>query len=67
MLILQLRESFLEGKDEIFLQKSNSYAAINSNNDKKTKRSVRPDIAFKNLTTSQKSLFKQKSLPIVSY
>lgn len=35
------------------------------NNNKKSKRSIHPDVAFENLTPSQKSLYKQNSLPIV--
>lgn len=49
------------------LNKSYKQSTTESNNGKKSKRSNRPDIAFKNLTTSQKSLFKQNSLPCVSY
>lgn len=64
---MQLNESFLKGNDELVLQKNNKRSVVGLNNDKKTKRSNRPDIAFKNLTTSQKLLFKQKSLPIVRY
>lgn len=61
-----MKESFIEGNDEIILQKSNKRSAAEMNNSKKSKRSIRPDVAFKNLTTSQKSLFKQKSVPFVS-
>jgi hypothetical protein len=61
-----LNESFLKGNDELVLQKNNKRSVVGLNNDKKTKRSNRPDIAFKNLTTSQKLLFKQKSLPITA-
>lgn len=59
-----LKELFIEGNDELVLQKNKKHFTINLNNDKKTKRSICPNVAFKNLTTSQKSLFKQKSLPI---
>lgn len=57
---------FIEGNDELVLQKTNKRNATKINNDKKSKRNIRPDMAFKNLTPSQKSFFKQKSLPIVS-
>jgi len=49
------------------LPKRNKRSAAEMNTEKKPKRSIRPDLAFKNLTTSQKSLLKQKSLPFVSY
>jgi len=62
-----LKELFIEGNDELVLPKRNKRSAAEMNAEKKPKRSIRPDLAFKNLTTSQKSLFKQKSLPFVSY
>lgn len=62
---LQLQELFIEGNDDLVLQKGKKYYS-NTENNKKKKRSVCPELAFKNLTTSQKSLFKRKSLPIVS-
>lgn len=49
------------------LKKGYKQSTTENYNDKKSKRSNRPDIAFKNLSTSQKSLFKQNSLPCVSY
>ncbi|XP_022166364.1 R3H domain-containing protein 4-like [Myzus persicae] len=61
-----LKESFIEGKDELILPKRNKRSAAEMKAEKKSKRSNRPDLAFKNLTTSQKSLFKQKSLPIAA-
>lgn len=60
-----LKESFIEGNDEHILPKRNKRSA-EMNAEKKSKRSIRPDLAFKNLTTSQKSLFKQKSLPFAA-
>lgn len=66
MYLLQLKESFIEGNDELVLTKRNKNTAAEIKAEKKSKRSTRPDLAFKNLTTSQKSLFKQKSLPFVS-
>ncbi|KAL4154214.1 hypothetical protein QTP88_002045 [Uroleucon formosanum] len=62
-----LKESFIEGNDELVLPKRNKRSSAEIKAEKKPKRSIRPDLAFKNLTTSQKSLFKQKSLPFVSY
>lgn len=50
---------FIGGKD--ILQKKKEYY-----NDRKSKRSICPNMAFNNLTMSQKSIFKQKSLPVVS-
>jgi len=61
-----LKELFIEGNDELVLPKRKKRSADEINAEKKSKRSTRPDLAFKNLTTSQKSLFKQKSLPFVS-
>ncbi|XP_026817753.1 R3H domain-containing protein 4-like [Rhopalosiphum maidis] len=61
-----LKESFIEGNDELVLTKRNKGSAAENNAEKKSKRSIRPDLAFKNLTTSQKSLFKQKSLPFAA-
>ncbi|XP_060858438.1 R3H domain-containing protein 4-like [Metopolophium dirhodum] len=61
-----LKESFIEGNDELVLPKRNKRSAAEMNTEKKPKRSIRPDLAFKNLTTSQKSLFKQKSLPFAA-
>jgi len=61
-----LKESFIEGNDELVPTKHNKGSAAEINADKKLKRSIRPDLAFKNLTTSQKSLFKQKSLPFAA-
>lgn len=66
MYLLQLKESFIEGNDELVLTKRNKNTAAEMKVEKRSKRSTRPDLAFKNLTTSQKSLFKQKSLPFVS-
>ncbi|XP_050529531.1 R3H domain-containing protein 4-like [Daktulosphaira vitifoliae] len=57
-----LKESFLEGQEDILLKKKKR----NMNYEKKRKRITQPEIAFKNLTTSQKSLFKQKSLPFTT-
>ncbi|CAH1733375.1 R3H domain-containing protein 4-like [Aphis gossypii] len=61
-----LKESFIEGNDELVLTKRNKNTAAEIKAEKKSKRSTRPDLAFKNLTTSQKSLFKQKSLPFAA-
>lgn len=61
-----MKESFIDGNDEFVLKKGYKQSTNESNNDKKSKRSIRPEEAFKNLTSSQKSLFKQKSLPCVS-
>lgn len=62
-----MKESFIEGNDELVLPKRNKRSAAEMKAEKKSKRSIRPDLAFKNLTSSQKSLFKQKSLPFVSH
>lgn len=61
-----LKESFIEGNDELVPTKRNKNTAAEMKAEKKSKRSTRPDLAFKNLTTSQKSLFKQKSLPFAA-
>uniref|UniRef100_A0A2H8TZ18 R3H domain-containing protein 4 n=1 Tax=Melanaphis sacchari TaxID=742174 RepID=A0A2H8TZ18_9HEMI len=61
-----LKESFIEGNDELVLKKCTKGSTAEMNAEKKSKRSIRPDLAFKNLTTSQKSLFKQKSLPFAA-
>ncbi|KAL5238833.1 hypothetical protein ACI65C_006243 [Semiaphis heraclei] len=61
-----LKESFIEGNDELVLPKRNKRSAAEMKAEKKSKRSIRPDLAFKNLTSSQKSLFKQKSLPFAA-
>lgn len=61
---LQLKESFLEGQEDLLLKKKKKNIYIEKN-EKKKKRITQPELAFKNLTTSQKSLFKQKSLPYV--
>ncbi|XP_050438227.1 R3H domain-containing protein 4-like [Adelges cooleyi] len=60
-----LKESFIEGKEDLILQKGKESIDLKKNT-KKTKRIIQPDLAFNNLTTSQKSLFKQKSLPFTT-
>lgn len=56
---------FIEGNEDLLLKKNKKGSATKSTQ-KNMKRNIFPDIAFQNLTASQKSLFKQKSLPLVS-
>ncbi|VVC28809.1 R3H domain [Cinara cedri] len=60
----EVKESFIEGNEDLLLKKKNknkNFATGSKRN--KLNRNRSPEIAFKNLTSSQKSLFKQKSLP----
>jgi len=61
-----IKELINEEIDDFMRIKRNKGSTAKSNAEKKSKRSIRPDLAFKNLTTSQKSLFKQKSLPFAA-
>lgn len=65
MYITQVKESFIEGNEDILLKEKKKNLATQSNH-KKLKRNISPELAFENLTPSQKSLFKQKTLPLVS-
>lgn len=62
---MQVKDMFIEGNEDLVLKKNKNNNTTKSTH-KNLKQNKYPDMAFQNLTPSQKSLFKQKSLPLVS-